>query len=358
MNLVKSTTAPSRAILSAYQTIASARLATALPSLPCARLLSTQTRDPPPHTLRNSPQSNASTQRLEQRPSGNARSSSKDDKKKEEEKELRKPRNEEIKYAVVRLVNPETGALDPPTPLREILPRVNRKEEYLELVKAEPEPIVKIQNVKEQYRKEKAKRLVRASKKPPEEKEVQLTWGVSIGDLQAKLRKVREELEDGNRVNLVFARKKGQALLSPAEQEKMVKEALRLLEDVARERKERMVQNHAAGLFLESTRVKKTVELRWKQADDDSWEGLKGLENALRQGERVEAIFILPPPPAKEKKKNVKEDEGDAAQAVDPAIVQERVERTLGRLLELGQEWKPRDVRKGVIIVHLEGKKA
>ncbi|KAH9894090.1 hypothetical protein C8Q73DRAFT_694502 [Cubamyces lactineus] len=274
----------------------------------------------------------------------------------EKKKPLRKPRNEEIKLPYVRFVNPETGALDPPAPLSRILSRINRKHEYLELVTKEPEPIVKIQSTKMLYEKTKAKKLVHTSGKAPEEKEVQLTWGVGSGDLQFKLKKARDELEEGNRVNIIFAPKKGQGIPPPTEQQKLVAEALSLLEDVGRERKERAIQKHAIGVFLESTRAKKTVELRWAygDSDGDSWEGLKPVEPALRRGDRVELIFVLPPPPKKEK--GLLSDSDDSKR-VDPETVQERVERTLQTLSEVGKEWKPRDVRKGVIIVHLEGVK-
>ncbi|OSD01751.1 hypothetical protein PYCCODRAFT_1391215 [Trametes coccinea BRFM310] len=322
---------------------------TAITQAQCIRANSTFVRDAPPHTSQSS--ASASTgfpQRNQDQRAAPPRPEQKDGEEEKEEKRLRNPRNEEIKHRYVRFVNPETGALEPPTPLGDILRRVNRKVEYLELVKEKPEPIVKIQQTKTMYNRSKAKKLVQATKRAPEEKEVQLTWGVGLGDLQFKLRKVRDELEDGNRVNLVIAPKKGQKLPSPAEQQSMVEETLRLLEDVAKERKDRAVQKNAVGLFLESTRTKRIVELRWAQGDTDSWEGLKTAENALRQGERVEAVFHLPPPPKK------KAEDAEAV-AVDPTVAQERLERTLERLSELGKEWKPRDVRKGVVVAHLEG---
>ncbi|KAI0662875.1 hypothetical protein C8Q70DRAFT_954303 [Cubamyces menziesii] len=269
-------------------------------------------------------------------------------------KPLRKPRNEEIRIPYVRLVNPETGALEPLAPLRQILARINRKHEYLELVIEKPEPIVKIHSTKVLYERSKAKKLVHTSGKAPEEKEVQLTWGVGSGDLQYKLKKAREDLEDGNRVNIIFAPKKGQGIPPPTEQQKLVEEALKLLEDVGRERKERAIQKHAIGVFLESTRAKKVVELRWAYGDSDSWEGLKPVEPALRKGDRVELIFVLPPPP---KKEQGLVPDSDDSKRVEPQVAQERVERTLQTLSEVGKEWKPRDVRKGVIIVHLEGVK-
>ncbi|KAI0643648.1 hypothetical protein C8Q79DRAFT_914383, partial [Trametes meyenii] len=270
-------------------------------------------------------------------------------------REQRKPRNDEIRFSYVRLVNPETGVLDPPARLRDVLSRVDLKTQFLELVTEQPEPIVKIHDKKLLFDREKTKKLLQSNKKPPEEKEVQLTWGVGTGDLQFKLKKVRVELEDGNRVNLVFAPKKGQVLPTPAEQEKIVQEALDLLADVGKERKARTVQKQAVAVFLETTRPKKTVELKWTHKDSDSWEGLKSVEPALRSGERVEAIFILPPAPKKERQRSTKQEDPNAAQAVDPTVARERVERTLQNLASVSREWKARDVRKAIIVAHLEG---
>ncbi|KAI0352747.1 hypothetical protein OH77DRAFT_756278 [Trametes cingulata] len=313
------------------------------------RALSTRGRDSPPH------QSGAPTPRAQPNTTQARRelqlSTPPPPKEENSAKELRKPRNEEIKHTVVRLVNPETGVLDPPASLRQILSRTDRQRYYVELVQDKPEPIVKIFDKKLLYDREKAQKVLKASKKPPEEKEVQLTWGVGSGDLQFKLKKARTELEEGNHVNLVFAPKRGQKVPTPAEQEKLVEEALSILADVGKERRGRAVQKQAVAVFLEYTRPKKTVELRWTYSDNDTWEGLKTVAPALRSGARVEAIFILPPPP-KDKKG---EDDASAAKAVEPAIVQERVERTLEKLAEVGREWKPRDVRKTTIIAHLEG---
>ncbi|KAI0676718.1 hypothetical protein C8Q78DRAFT_40705 [Trametes maxima] len=317
--------------------------------LSATRLLSTTSmREPPPHSSKpgTQPGPSRATQKMSTPPPPDER---------KDIREKRKPRNSEIKFAVVRLVNPETGVLDPPSRLRDVLARVNLRTQFVELMTEQPEPIVKIHDKKLLYDREKTKKLLQVNKKPPEEKEVQLTWGVGTGDLQFKLKKVRAELEDGNRVNLVFAPKKGQVLPTPAEQENIVQEALDLLADVGKERKARTVQKQAVAVFLETMRPKKTVELKWTYGNSDSWEGLKAVEPALRNGERVELVFLLPPPPRKERQRTSKEEDPNAAQTVDPAIARERVERTLKNLASVGREWKARDVRKAIIVAHLEG---
>ena len=271
----------------------------------------------------------------------------------EKKKPLQKPRNEAIKFQYVRLVNPDTRALEPPALLRNILRTLDRKTQYLELVTEEPEPIVKIINTKLLYARSKAKKEQQQINRPVEEKELQLTWGVGFGDLQFKLKKAREDLLDGNRVTLIFAPKKGQTIPGPAEQQAMIEEAVRLLEDVGRERKERAVQKHMTALFLESVRPRKqTHELEWAYTGDEPWEGLKAVQEALRKGARVEVTFVTPPPPKKVK------DGQDApadAKAVEPAEVKRRLDETLAELTKLGNEWKPRDIRKTAVIAYLEG---
>ncbi|KAH9853972.1 hypothetical protein C2E23DRAFT_754614 [Lenzites betulinus] len=355
MNVGKCASAVSRAVRCVASTSKHARTWNQRSSIYFSpRSLSTITRDAPPHTSTRDSRSPLSTpsssrtlreQKISTPPPPNEQKST---------REGRKPRNEEIQHNFVRLVNPETGVLEPPAPLRQTLSRFNLKTHFLELVTNEPEPIVKVHDRKLVYDRERTKKRVQASKKPTEEKEVQLTWYVGTADMEFKLRKVRAELEEGNRVNLIFAAKRGQPLPPPEQQEKIVEQALSLLADVGKESKERAVQKQAVGLFLEALRRKRTVELKWIYNEGDSWEGLKSVESALRGGERVEIVFILPPPSKKEKHKK-SSDDANAATAVDSTIAQERVERTLQALAEFGKETKPRDVRKGIVTAHLEG---
>ncbi|TBU27683.1 hypothetical protein BD311DRAFT_759829 [Dichomitus squalens] len=318
------------------------------------RLNSTTSRETPPH-LQGASQ--PSTSRPDQLPASDAPRSNNplpsEEEGEKKKKPLQNPRNEAIRYRYVRLVNPETGALEPPTLLRNILPTLDRKTQYLELVNENPEPIVKIINTKMLYARGKAKKERQQQNRPPEEKELQLTWGVGMGDLQFKLRKAREDLLDGNRVTLIFAIKKGQKVPSPPEQQAMIEEAVRLLEDVGRERKERAVQKHMTALFLESLRPRKqTHELDWAYTGGEPWEGLKAVETALSKGARVEVTFHTPPPPKKAKDA---QDVPVDIKAVEPAEVNRRLEETLAGLTKLGNEWKPRDTRKTAVIVYLEG---
>ena len=316
------------------------------------RSLSQAAREAPPHvgtqpTASTSTPSPRTPTPVKRAPKSS--SSSSPDEEEEKKKPLQKPRNEAIKYQFVRLVNPETGTLDPPASLKEILARVDRKRQYLELVLDKPEPIVKFINVKDMYNRTKSKHVQKVLGRAPEEKEVQLTWGVDAGDLAYKLRKARSELMDGNRVTLVFAPKKGQARPSPEEQTKIVEEALRLLAEVGRERKEREVRNEIVAVFLEGIRGRQVFDLKWAYTGDESWTGLKAALNALRGKGRVDVVFSLPPPPKAARRDPTLQDK-----IVDPDVVKERFIDAIHQLTELGREWKIRDTRKTSVTVHLE----
>ena len=147
--------------------------------------------------------------------------------------------------------------------------------------------------------------------------------------------------------------KKGQQVPAPQDKQAMIDEAVRLLEDVGRERKDRAAQKHMTALFLDSLRPRKqALELEWAHSGDEPWQGLKVVETALRKGARVEVTFLTPPPP--KKAKDGKEAPADP-EAVEPAEVKRRLDATIEGLMKLGNEWKPRDARKTAVILYLEG---
>jgi translation initiation factor IF-3 len=175
------------------------------------------------------------------------------DKRKKDEKPRR---NEGIKYKLVRLVDPVTKRLTEPRMLSTILFAIDRKEKYVELLSAEEGsvPIVRIMDQKEEYKKEKWLKLrAREVAMNNRHKEVQLTWGSTSSDMAHKLERVRQELEKGLKVDLVFAPKKGQVLPKLVERQVQIQEILDLTADVGKEWK---VQEHGRTLtavFLQGT---------------------------------------------------------------------------------------------------------
>ncbi|KAG1828880.1 hypothetical protein EV424DRAFT_488622 [Suillus variegatus] len=65
----------------------------------------------------------------------------------------RRTGDDKIPFRVVRLVHPETGKLEPPTRLSDVLESVDLKAFRVELVTEEPEPIVKIVDRRDSYQK-------------------------------------------------------------------------------------------------------------------------------------------------------------------------------------------------------------
>lgn len=77
-----------------------------------------------------------------------------------------------------------------------------------------------------------------------------MTWGVAPGDLAHKLKKARQELEKGNKVDIVFAPKKGQTVPGPAEMQARMSAAAEQLQDVSKERQARTAEKNMAILHL------------------------------------------------------------------------------------------------------------
>ncbi|OAX36250.1 hypothetical protein K503DRAFT_858117 [Rhizopogon vinicolor AM-OR11-026] len=155
----------------------------------------------------------------------------------------RRTGDDKIPYRIVRVVNSDTGKLDPPARLTDVLASVDLKASRVELVTEDPEPVVKIVDRRESYEKWKEqKKAFRKGVKAGEQKEIQVTWGVDAGDLKHKIAKARTELEKGYRVDIVIAPKRGQKLPKPDEMVARANEISSLLLDIAKEWRARDIQ--------------------------------------------------------------------------------------------------------------------
>jgi translation initiation factor IF-3 len=152
----------------------------------------------------------------------------------------------------VRLVDSETGALQPPQSLKSIIASIEDPRAFhVELVTDNPSPIVKIIDTKAALLKFKEqKKHDREVARAQAHKEVQLTWGVASGDLAHKLNKVRQELVKGRRVDLIFAPKKGQILPTKQGIEVRLKETMDSLADVGKEYLPREERKNIVALYL------------------------------------------------------------------------------------------------------------
>jgi translation initiation factor IF-3 len=131
---------------------------------------------------------------------------------------------------------------------------IDRAKKYVELVSVEQGsiPIVKIMSKKEEFDKAKKGKLrAREVAMNNRHKEVQLTWGSTPSDITHKLERVREDLEKGLKVDLIFAPKKGQVLPMPEERQVQVQDIVDMMSDVGKERKPRDQGRTLTAFFLQ-----------------------------------------------------------------------------------------------------------
>lgn len=131
--------------------------------------------------------------------------------------------DEEITARRVQLVDPETNKPGPPQGTRFVLRSFDRKTHRLVCIsplptpkskEAEEEwiPICKLMDKKEQYLKDKAKAdQKKAAKKSSADtlKTLELNWAIDLNDLGHRMKRMKEFLEEGRKVDIVLARKKG-----------------------------------------------------------------------------------------------------------------------------------------------------
>jgi translation initiation factor IF-3 len=186
--------------------------------------------------------------------------------------------NNDIPYTYVRVVDPETRKPLPPRPLAEVVDNlptdVQPKQgggppkifvtQFAQLVAPPSEAtngyaLVKLVDRREAAAREKTQRLkAQASRKASEEKEIQFAWSIGAADVQHKLRRARQELERGVRVQLVFARKvsggSGRDSGTRTKQNGLVAQVVEELTDVAREWRMRDERRNMVVVYLQDHR--------------------------------------------------------------------------------------------------------
>ncbi len=188
------------------------------------------------------------------------------------------PINNDIPYTYVRVVDPETRKLLPPRLLTEVVnnlateaqprqgggpPKISVTQ-FAQFV-APPSAatngyaLVKLVDCREAAAREKTQRLkAHASRKASEEKEIQFAWSIGAADIQHKLRKARQELERGVRVQLVFARKGTGGVErdsgTRADQMALVARVVEELANVAREWRMRDERRNMVVVYLQGHR--------------------------------------------------------------------------------------------------------
>lgn len=127
--------------------------------------------------------------------------------------------DDEIIARVITLVDLETNRLSQPRTRFDILNNLDRKTHRLiQLSPDDPEdpnfvPVCKVVSKKESYeqdkrRKQQAKEAKQASGKGSTTKTLELNWAIDGNDLQHRLDRMREFLQEGRKVEIVLASKK------------------------------------------------------------------------------------------------------------------------------------------------------
>lgn len=83
-----------------------------------------------------------------------------------------------------------------------------------------------------------------------------MTWNVDSADLQHKLKKVRDGLEKGQRIDVVIAPKARQPVPRPEEMEARMQEIVDLIGDIGEEREARKLERRIAIIRMQRTKAK------------------------------------------------------------------------------------------------------
>ncbi|PVG02970.1 hypothetical protein CPB86DRAFT_749986 [Serendipita vermifera] len=117
--------------------------------------------------------------------------------------------NANIPHKTVTVVQSDGKLSDKPVKLAALLKEIDQTIEFVELVKDGDKPIVKIRNKKEVMEQERKNKVQRATTRVVQ-KEIQVSWVISSGDMKHKTAQACSYLQKGYRVSIVFAPKRGQ----------------------------------------------------------------------------------------------------------------------------------------------------
>jgi translation initiation factor IF-3 len=161
----------------------------------------------------------------------------------------RLPRDDEIKAWSVALVN-EDGRLEDPRPTYDILQSIDRKTQSLVTVAAgEPgvPPICKIMDKKEMREAEKA-RAKAARGSGVTTKTIELNWAIDDNDLGHRLKRAKDFLQKGNRVEFMMAAKKRGRQATPEQATELVKRIKDVIGEVEGAKETRAMEGKLLGL--------------------------------------------------------------------------------------------------------------
>lgn len=192
------------------------------------------------------------------------------------------PRDEAIAQREVQVVDPSTGALQSPCNLRDALASIDRKTNFLVQVseKTHPRyahlsgpgeaekdtlpriPVCRIVN-KAQFRQAEAEKLRPKKDASAQTKEVEVNWAMSQNDLNHRLKRLKEFLDQGKRVEVVFGNKRKGWMqrkdVSKEEAEGILKQIRQNVEEVERAKEWKEMEGQVRGglvMYFEAKREK------------------------------------------------------------------------------------------------------
>ncbi|THH29148.1 hypothetical protein EUX98_g5019 [Antrodiella citrinella] len=265
--------------------------------------------------------------------------------------------------------------------LRRLLPDKEVRRRYsVQLVSLSPEPIVRLVNTGEQYRKEKEKKQrAQQRAKLSGEKEIQLTWDTEGPDHQRKLDQARESLAEGMRVDLIHAPKRGtRHRMTKEDMALCAQSTLDALADVGKERREKQVGPRITAIYLEplaATVTENEVLIPLGAPQAIFQRRVSEVQKVLAAGGKVKLTFAEEKKSKDEVEKNgLPEDTREGAPwsgGLVKLITKELKQQTAGEekwtrkrkeafvdaiITKLGseaQEWKPRDDWKASTTLYL-----
>ncbi len=128
----------------------------------------------------------------------------------------------------MHLVSDDSGSLLPPEPPRDILARMDRKNDFLvEVAPAENTKLAVCRIVpKREFREYEKLKAKKAKGKQEQSKLLELNWAIGPNDLRHKLNRMKAFLEAGLRVELLVAKKRKGRDASPGEKEALLDEIM------------------------------------------------------------------------------------------------------------------------------------
>ncbi|KAJ7667557.1 hypothetical protein DFH06DRAFT_1085112 [Mycena polygramma] len=195
-------------------------------------------------------------------------------------------RNREIPYEEVTLVD-DDGVLTK-LQLKNLLGTINHATEWVELVSETHGPVVKIVNKKFALKMEKKLReKQREGMRKNIKKEVQLTWVSEQSDLDHKLARVREYLEIGAKVDIVFSTKPKTDPPSVQAMQEKVKNTVESMAEISKEWKPVEWRKSLAAIFLQGIVDPKRKLTQQQMQLVEEEEGAENEEGAPRTRSRI-----------------------------------------------------------------------